>query len=349
MLSLCRARATQVTDRGDLQEIVAVTADGAERRALNYVALCGRVSAGDLLTLNTTAVQLGLGTGGFDFVVASENSEEGVVAPGPGHIMKARYLPSQLAVLTLEEQPEHAAVWNRDLEGMPVLAGQLHSQMIPVAYALRSRRAARIAYIMTDAAALPLAFSSSARAARDRGLIDATITCGQAFGGDFECVTLHSALLAARHIAKCDAAIVCQGPGNAGTGTRYGYSGIEQAGILDIVQRLGGSPVAIARMSSGDPRERHQGISHHTLTSLELTYAGCLVPIPAGADSAAISSRHAARFVDIPAGMAEAMQLDGWKVTSMGRGPDRDTLFFQAALAAGLLAAELIENLCQPK
>jgi hypothetical protein len=347
MLALCRARATQVTDRGDLQEIVAVTDDGTERRALSYIALCGRISAGELLTLNTTAVQLGLGTGGFDFVVAREGAADGVVAPGQGHIMKARYLPSQLAVLTLEEQPEYAAVWERDLAGMPVLAGQLHSQVIPTAYALRSRGQARIAYIMTDAAALPIAFSNSVRAARERGLIDAAITCGQAFGGDFECVTLHSALLAARHVANCDAAIVCQGPGNAGTGTRYGYSGIEQAGILDTAQRLGGAPVAIVRMSSGDPRERHQGISHHTLTSLMLTYATCLMPVPAGADVSAAPRQHEARFVDVPAGMTVDLQRDGWTVTSMGRGPDRDALFFQAAFAAGLLAAELIENLCQ--
>ena len=343
MQSQCRATVTQVVDIDqDAQEIRARDDAGAERRALNYLALCPALKTGDAVTLNTTATGLRLGTGGVDFVVASHSADAAVLKPGPGHIVKARYLPCQVAVEALEERPEHAPVWQRGLERIPVLAAQLHSQVVPAAYGVRSQRDARIAYIMTDAAALPLAFSNTIREAKRRGLIQATLTCGQAFGGDYECVTLYSALLAARHIAGCDIAIVCQGPGNAGTGTRYGFSGIEQAGILDAAERLGGLPVAVARMSSGDPRERHQGISHHTRTALALTYARCIVAAPRGVDAAAaIPDRHEIRFCDGTPDTLDRMAVDGWNITTMGRGALADRLFFEAALAAGMIAAGL--------
>jgi len=342
MQSQCHATVSHVVDiDGDMQEILAVDSAGVERRAVNYTALCAPLRLHDVVTLNTTATGLRLGTGGFDFVVAAQGAEAAVLKPGPGHIIKARYLPCQVAVDTLEEQPEHADVWLRDLERTPVLAAQLHSQLVPIAYGIRSQRNARIAYIMTDGAALPIAFSKTVREAKLRGLIDASLTCGQAFGGDYECVTLHSALLAARHVAGCDTVIVCQGPGNAGTGTPYGFSGIEQAGILDATERLGGIPMAVARMSSGDLRERHQGISHHTRTTLSLTYARCIVGVPAGIDAAAVPDRHEIRFCDGTAEVLDQMGSDNWNITTMGRAAAADRLFFEAALAAGMIAARL--------
>ena len=199
-----------------------------------------------------------------------------------GHIIKGRYLPCQQAVLTLEEQEQYADVWERTLDGLPVLVGQLHSQIAPAAAGLYLAGKRQVAYVMTDAAALPLAFSQSGPRPESGRPVHATLTCGQAFGGDYETVTLHSALLGAKHILGCDAAIVCQGPGNAGTGTKYGFSGIEQAQNLDIVKALGGTSVAIVRMSSADKRERHQGISHHTRTTLDLAYSRCIVAAAGG-------------------------------------------------------------------
>ncbi len=60
---------------------------------------------------------------------------------------------------------------------------------------------------------------------REAGWLAATITTGQSFGGDLEAVTVHSGLLTARHAVGADVAIVAQGPGNLGTGTKWGYSG----------------------------------------------------------------------------------------------------------------------------
>lgn len=154
------------------------------------------------------------------------------------------------------------------------------------------------------------------------------MTCGQAFGGDSETVTLHSALLAAKHILDCDAAIVCQGPGNAGTGTKYGFSGIEQAQNLDIVKALGGTPIAIARLSSADGRVRHQGISHHTRTTLDLAYSRCIVPLPAGSDESALPPGHSILFIEGAQAALDLLAARGVAVTSMGRTPAEDPLFF---------------------
>lgn len=360
----------------DAQEIL-VDVDGVSRRALNYVAITGAVEIGDTVVLNTTAQTLRLGTGGFDFVMSTgqqgrasgamptaPDGHADAVRPtspsGSGHIIKARYTPSQLSVLTLEEQEPYAWIWDKDLGGMPVLAGQLHSQLIPAAAGLRAAGCGTVVYIMTDAAALPIAFSNAVRAAKNTaslimdgvggtGLIDAAITCGQAFGGDYETVTLHSALIAARHLLNADAVVVCQGPGNAGTGTPYGFSGIEQATILDIAAALGGTPIAIVRMSEADLRERHQGISHHTLTSLRLVRSTCIVPLPSqrGDEGLApspfqvegwgeVSSRHDIRLIDGADAVVDALAASDLPLSTMGRTIEKDRVFFLAAAAAGL-------------
>jgi len=338
MITQAAGKVQSVTDwDSDAQELT-VRLELETRRAVNYPALTGPAGVGDEVLLNTTAQTLKLGTGGFDFVSANLSR----VLPKPsgnetGHIIKGRYLPCQQAVLTLEEQERYADVWERDLEGLPVLVGQLHSQIGPAAAGLHLSGKRRVAYIMTDGGALPLAFSRLVRDLKAAGLISATLTCGQAFGGDRETVTLHSALLGAKHILDCDAAIVCQGPGNAGTGTRYGFSGIEQAQNLDIVRALGGTSVAIVRMSSADKRERHQGVSHHTRTTLDLAYSRCIVPLPVGCDETTLPPGHSVLFIEGAQAALDLLAVRGIAVTSMGRTPAEDPAFFLAAAAAGLV------------
>ncbi|HEX5322426.1 MAG TPA: DUF3866 family protein, partial [Capsulimonadaceae bacterium] len=328
----------------DLQELVVKHMSEPESTALNYVQLSGPVSVGDPVLLNSTARWLNLGTGGYDFVLANLNedtwlgdtndtNEEDRLA---GHIMKCRYLPCQRAVLTLEEQSEYAGVWEWELDGLPVIVGQLHSQIAPIAAGLKLR-GKKVAYIMTDGAALPLAFSRLARQLKAAGLIDSTLTCGQAFGGDYETVTVHSALLAVRYILKMDAAIVCQGPGNAGTATRYGFSGIEQATLLGTAKALEGKPVAVVRMSEFDERDRHRGISHHTKTALDLTYARCIVPLPMGASIQGLPPGHDIRFVDDVHEALDLLNEKGIEITTMGRGVNDDPAFFAASAAAGMV------------
>ena len=69
---------------------------------------------------------------------------------------------------------------------------------------------------MTDGGALPAWFSRSAATLRESGWLAATVSVGQAFGGDLEAVTLHTGLLAARHVLGADLVVVAQGPGNLG-------------------------------------------------------------------------------------------------------------------------------------
>jgi hypothetical protein len=347
MITQTYGSVTEVTSwDDDVQEITVSRSSETVIRALNYVKLSGPVRVGDRVLLNSTARRLDLGTGGYDFVITNMsrhwggNYEDQGQEYNQGHIIKGRYLPTQLAVLTLEEQPQYESLWDKTLEGFPVLVGQLHSQIAPAAAALHLGINRKIAYIMTDQAALPLAFSKLVHQLKQERLVNLTLTCGQAFGGYWETVTLHSALLAAKHLGSCDAAIVCQGPGNAGTGTKYGFSGIEQAQNLDIVSALGGTPIAIVRMSYADERPRHRGISHHTKTTMSLAHARCIVPLPPGTDASELPAKHDIRFVEGAEAAIDLMETKNIRVTTMGRIYQEDPAFFLAAAAAGLVAFE---------
>ena len=134
---------------------------------------------------------------------------------------------------------------------------------------------------MSDGAALPLSLSKIVPILKERGLIDEVVTFGHAFGGDREAVNIFSALLAARHVCRGDAAVVLMGPGVVGTSTKWGTTALEQGYYLNAVQALKGVPVALVRMSEADKRPRHFGISHHTMTVLQdLAHPGCVVPLP---------------------------------------------------------------------
>ncbi len=331
--------------------------DGSEGTAVNYTALVGEVAEGERVLLNATAVGLGLGTGGSHFVVAAVRSGEGIAldAPSGGHIMKMRYSPHQLDVVSVESQESshHAAMRQAtDLAGMPVVCCGLHSQVPLVAAAVKQADPSlRIAYVMTDEAALALPLSDVIRASVAGGLIDETISCGQSFGGGLEAVNLHSGLLAARHVALADVAIVAIGPGVVGTATPFGHGGVAQGEAVNAVAVLGGRPVACLRVSFADARERHRGVSHHTLSALStIALAGASVAVPSlpeqfadavdtALEEAGIWDRHAR--ADASAGRTAPPDMHGVAVTTMGRGFADDPAFFAAAFAAGEVAARL--------
>lgn len=305
-------------------------------RAYSLTQLTGTVAVGDRVVLNTTAVDLGLGTGGWH--VVHWNTERTVFEdPGPGHIMKLRYTSLQVDAGSTEEHEPAAAT---DLGAMPVVVGSLHSQVPGVAAAIRGARPdARLTYVMTDGAALPIVISDLVEAMTRSGLIDATITAGHAFGGDLEAVSVPSALALARHATHADVAIVAMGPGVVGTSSPLGTSALEVAPILDAAAALGGRPVAVLRMSDGDERARHRGVSHHSRTALDLVRSSVLVAAPRAGDFE--HDRHDVRVVEGPDVPALLDDL-GLHVTTMGRGPAEDPLFFRATGAAGALAASLL-------
>ncbi len=335
-------------ERSGLQRVEVDLGDGPER-AYVLTHLTGAVSAGDRVVVNTTAVELGLGTGGWH-VVHWNLSRDAWSEAGPGHIIKARYTSLQTDVGSTEEHA-HELADVVSIDGLPVVAAALHSQLPGVAAAFKDAAPdARLAYVMTDGAALPLALSDLTAALLERGLIDTTITCGHAFGGLYEAVSVHSALAVARHVARVDAAVVVMGPGIVGTGTRLGFSGIEVGPILDATVGLGGVPIACLRASFADPRPRHQGISHHTRTALSVACRSRVrIALPAvggeheerlrlDLEESGLAGRHEVVAVTPPdiLGLFDRHDLS---VVSMGRTAAADPVLFLSAAAAGVLAA----------
>lgn len=341
----------------DYQLLAVRPDDGDSGMAICYPSLSGACEAGDRVLLNTTAVQLGLGTGGRHFVVARANGIEGVGfdTPSGGHIMKLRYTPLQRDVLAVEspESPHHSAMAQATtLEGMPVVCCGLHSQLPLVAAAVKQRDPGlRIAYCMTDSASLALPISDIVRASCEAGLLDTTISCGQAFGGQLEAVNLHSGLLAARHVAGAAVAIVAIGPGVVGTSTPYGHGGVGQGEAINAAGALGGVAVAVLRLSFADARERHRVVSHHTVAALtSIALAPALVAVPAlppdlagqvaeRLERAGVWKRH--RAAKAGQGFESAPDMRGVNITTMGRGAADDPAFFAAAYAAGDVAARI--------
>jgi hypothetical protein len=311
--------------------------------ALCYPLLTGPASAGDRVLLNVLAPERALGTGGYHIVVHVAGREAGPGA-GAGRHVKLRYTPWQIPVQAAEE----SAPPPEGLAGMPVVAGSLHSQLGPVAVGFKQAAPeARLAYVMTDGAALPAWVSRQVADLRSLGLIDRVVTAGHAFGGDLEAVGLPSALLVARGAGGCDAAVACMGPGVSGTGTAWGHTATEQAWIVEAAAALGGRPIACPRLGWSDPRPRHRGLSHHTASALgRLALAPALVALPAGADAGPLrplAARHA--LVEVEAGQAVAAArrlLAGH--TSMGRGWDGEEPLFAAAVAAGVLAGLILRR-----
>ena len=189
----------------DNLEDIRVNVNGQIQRAYNYPKMTGKVNIGDKIVLNTTAVELSLGTGGYHFVISNLNNTESDL-DADGHIMKLRYTPYQLVVDSVEDhESKYHDVINEfeSLDGLPVVVGTLHSMLTPfVASYKRNNPDKKIAYIMTDGAALPLYFRLNVKNLKSKGLIDSTITIGNAFGGDYECINIYTGLITAKEIAK---------------------------------------------------------------------------------------------------------------------------------------------------
>jgi hypothetical protein len=332
------------------------SADPVTVRALAYPALVGDPRPGDTVLLNASALLRGLGTGGLAFIVAVPDRLPPDPTPGPGHIVKARYTPQQQMLLAVDEQdsPHHAVMAGADdLGGVPVVAADLHSALPAVVAGVRAERPdARVVYVMTDGGALPAAFSRTVAGLSEAGWLAATITVGQAFGGDHEAVTVHTGLLAAVHVLGADVVVVAQGPGNVGTGTPWGFSGVAAGEALNAAHVLGGRPVASLRVSEGDPRPRHRGISHHSRTAYgRVALVPATVPVPVldgeigevvSAQARDLADRSGGRLtlVDVPTdGLETALRGAPVRLSTMGRGLDEDRAAFVAAAAAGRYAA----------
>jgi Protein of unknown function (DUF3866) len=336
-LVLRRGTVAEVESAGPLTRL-RVDVDGELRPAVSYTALTGPVEPGDDVVVNCAALDVGLGSGGFDILHANLTRGLGLTGEQGAHVMKLNYTPLQHAVEPFEER----AVGDDRRGSGPVAVIALHGQLPGVAWAAARGGAEprRIGYVQTAGGALPGELSDVARELRRRGLIAAHVTAGPSYGGELEAITVAGALEAGFAADGWDAAIAGPGPGILGTATRLGHGGLAALDTAHAALALGCRTLLVPRMSDGDPRERHRGLSHHSATVLEMLLAPVLVPLPEGTEPPPGHHESAEFAVDL-----QDYAASGLPTATMGRSLDEDELFFRAALAGGAALAKEIDGI----
>lgn len=358
MISYKKGIVTGIIREDEYIDIIYVDINGQTYKAVNYKSITGKVNVDDVVVLNTTAVELNLGTGGYHFVMYNYNNST-MNLDGLGHIMKLRYTPFQIKCLAAEEEnsPYHDIFVNfKSLDNHIFIVGTLHSMVAPIISMIKYlNQDIEIDYIMTDGGALPIHFSNTVSELKQKCLLKNTITIGHAFGGDLECINIYTGLIAAKEILKGDVTIIAMGPGIVGTGTKFGFTGIEQGYIIDAINSLGGLSIAVPRISFQDSRMRHKGISHHTITVLsEITNTKSNLVLPyldrekedfllEQVQNYNLHKKHNIIFDDGKL-IYDAMKEFDLKITTMGRTIENDPEYFLALGAVGKYVVKLIEE-----
>ncbi|TMK57820.1 MAG: DUF3866 family protein [Actinobacteria bacterium] len=335
-----------MTGRLKLRRGVVISADplevdvsGERRRAWADEVLLGEMREGDEVVVNVAALDLGLGSGGFDVVhlnLTRGLDESGV--QGDAHVMKLNYTSLQHPVEPVEGSEQG--------KGVPVAVLPLHGHLAPAAWALaQAAPGTRVGYVQTGGGALPGSFSRDVRELRDRGLLAGHITAAPAFGGEHEALSTVGALDAAAGLGW-DAVLAGPGPGIIGSNTEFGHGGMAALESAHAALALRRRTILSPRLSSSDPRERHLYLSHHTFTVLELLLDGVEVAVPdvevpgaaeaAGYLAEAVGERHSLLRVPID---LDGYGASGLPTTTMGRTLTEDPLFFAAPLATGTVLA----------
>lgn len=341
-------------------EPLAVEVEGRRRPAWADTSLVGEIEAGDEVIVNVEALDLGLGSGGFDVVHA--NLTRGLAGEGAEgrHVIKLNYTSLQHPVEPVEVRAGAEPAVRR---AVPVLVLPLHGHLAAAAWAAaEAAPGLRVGFVQTEGGALPGMMSRDVAELRDRGLLGGHITAGAAYGGEHEAIGVAGGLDAAAAGLGWDAVLAGPGPGILGSDTRYGHGGMAALATAHAALALGMPTLVSPRLSAADPRPRHRGLSHHTAAVLELLLAAVQVPVPEVEASGwptpddeerpgprpgavdelrdACGERHdvVVQPVDL-----EGYSRSGLPTRSMGRELGDDPLFFAAALASGraLAAARL--------
>lgn len=336
--------------------------------AIYYISFGQRCALGEWVKVNITALQLGLGTGGYGFVLGKAdlhdeemNSED---VTFPGHIIKLRYTPWQTPVLACEapESSYHPLFKQPfNLEGKYIFLGELHS-MLPVLVSLLKKWDAKrkIAYLMDDQAALFSSFSHHLHYLQENFNL-AVITYGQSLGGDLEAINVYTALETAHKVVQADDIIITQGPGVVGTRTTRGFSGMQLVHWLHAVHTCGGQGLVIPRIQFTDRRARHNGVSEHTLYPLaEHTLASATLAYPFFKAKSRNEDKQLSEQLDnlrkkhevipIPIEsfqevLVEAIEWYGQPIMSMGKSYTEEPYFFYAIGASFQLYKERLTSL----
>jgi Protein of unknown function (DUF3866) len=316
-------------------EPLEVEIEGEHRRAWADEVLLGEMREGDEVVVNVAALDLDLGSGGFDVVHVNLSRGLGASGVEGAHVMKLNYSSLQHPVQAVERRDT-----NPRPSACPCLVLPLHGHLAPAVWAAaQAAPGLRVGYMQSGGGALPGSLSRDVRQLRERGLLVDHVTAAPAYGGEHEALSVVGALDVAVTELGWDAAIVGPGPGIIGSDTAYGHGGMAALDNAHAALSLNLPTLISPRLSSTDPRERHRGLSHHTRTVLDLLLSPVDVAVPDGATeiSEALSgSKHRLRLA--PANL-EGYQASGLPTITMGRDLQDDPLFFAAPLAAGHLLA----------
>jgi hypothetical protein len=315
---------------------------------------------GDEVVVNVAALDLGLGSGGFDVVhVNLSRGLKGGGGLGGEHVIKLNYTSLQHPVAPVEsaaarfqtheiggkgtaqgEKSPEAAETGAPV-AVSVLVLPLHGHLAPAAWAAtRAAPGTQVGYVQTGGGALPGSLSRDVAELRERGLLCGHIAAAPAYGGEHEALSTVGALDAANRLGW-DAALVGPGPGIIGSDTEFGHGGMAALDSAHAALSLRLPTLISPRLSAGDPRERHVDVSHHTYTVLELLLAPVDVAVPEGEPkiAAALEAAPGSHRLRRAAADLDAYGASGLPITTMGRGIEADPLFFAAPLAAGRLLA----------
>ncbi len=338
------------------ETIFLVSFQETDIKGIAYRKFLKDITRGQKVLVNTTSVDMNLGTGGFHFIVANLDSPE-VNLKGQGHIMKLKYTPMQFAVPVVEELKDYQRRETLYLESI-VIVTMLHSQIAPLAILIKKFFPdMRITVLQNDFCALPGPFSNLLKWLKKKKLIESLITFGNAFGGDKEAINIYSALVYAVNVLNSEVVIISPGPGMPGTGTRLGNGAIGSIEALNAAFAMGMEPILTLRMSSKDTRNRHRGLSHHVETVLSLTLSPVKLFVPAAkkfdkrskillkeeAKKLDLFDKAAVYEVDVTGFMEELMKYSKYLKT-MGRSIEEDPLFFAAASAPAYALREKLNG-----
>jgi hypothetical protein len=333
------------------EEPLTVEVDGERRQAWADADLLGAMHEGDEVVVNVEALDLGLGSGGFDVIHVNLTRGLGGGGSGDEHVMKLNFTSLQHAVEPVERPltPDGNVLSTHGEDktlrrACAVLVLPLHGHLAPAVWAAAQVAPdLKVGYVQTAGGALPGSLSRDVAELRERGLLCGHITAAPAYGGEHEAISVAGALDAAAHRLGWDAAISGPGPGIIGSDTRLGHGGIAALDTAHASLALGLPTLLSPRLSGADPRDRHRPVSHHTLTVLQMLLAPVEIPVPSGNPVATAILADAAgwrhRLHETPADLT-AYAAVGLPAQTMGRSLDDDPLFFAAALASGRALAE---------
>ncbi len=171
-----------------------VEIDGERRPAWADEVLLGEMREGDEVVVNAVALDLGLGSGGFDVVHVNLTRGLGGGVEGDAHVMKLNYTSLQHPVEPVEASVEKPLDSNgkstRDIR--PVGSAACRSPSCrstatwrPAAWAAaQARPGIRVGFVQTAGGALPGSLSRDVADLRERGLLCGHITASPSYGGE---------------------------------------------------------------------------------------------------------------------------------------------------------------------